>query len=251
MSKDFEGKWQHDLYFEGERSFNSRYSTSQQDHRQSKFVISSNQSVPSDRFRPVNQNRFPLNDYMFRSAPIHTEHRERVGNIPEKNFSLNRHSPNLRKKPQSTSDYEQRNVHPNAIDERIFHRRRNFTNSQYQQDESTMKFYGNPSKRNISREMNRPSQEINQFRDNDDHRKSSKYEVSQKTRNLPLRFPDNASNVEHSKRYSHMRNNLTNPSQVQTISSSQIKHSQDQQLNMLKPSIERDFLFSYEYVHVI
>ena len=236
MSKDLEGKWQHDLYFEDERGSNPRYSASRQDHRHSKFVISSNQSVPSDHFRPGNQNRFPLNEYMFRSAPTHTEHRERIVNIPEKNFSLNRDSPNLRKKPQPTSDYQQRN----AIDERIFHRRRNFINSQYQQDESTMKFHGNSSKRNVPREINRP----NQFRDNDDHRyygKSSKYEVSQKTRNLPLRFPDDASNVERSKRYSHMRNNLTNPSQVQRISSTQINPSQNQQLNMFESSIERDF----------
>lgn len=201
FSKDFQGKWQHDLYFEDERKSNFRSSTSRQDHRQSN-----------------NPNQFLLNDYMFRSSPTQTNYRERTVHIPEKKPSLDRHSLNLRKKPQSRSD----DYPSNAIDERIFHRRRNFTNSQYQQDSNV---HENSSERN-----------------NDNHYydgKSSKYEISQKTRNLPLRFPENnTSNTERSKRYSHMRNNLTNPSQVQRISS-----SQNQQFDLFQSSIQEKIFF--------
>lgn len=174
---------------------------------------------------------------MFQSRNSHYDHRRQVPQESERNLSLDRTNhfesnrrSNYRKDIETTpSRQEQRDYHGNTIDERVFHRRRNFTNSQFQQ-------HDNPSKRNESgRQLSKPSQENNRFRDNDDYRYQSK---SEKTRNLPPRFLENGLNTERTKRYSHMRNNIIHPSQTQGATTSQTKHSQDRHFIPFEQSIQ-------------
>lgn len=93
--------------------------------------------------------------------------------------------------------HQQKQQNPNNpyhIDERVFHRRRNFTNSQFQQQNNELKVHDmNRSKENQKRFDEKPN-EYNQFKYNngknqqDNHSYFKKYDFNENKNNLPPRL---------------------------------------------------------------
>ncbi|CAF4704426.1 unnamed protein product [Rotaria sp. Silwood1] len=296
LYRDSDAKWQHDLYFQDEKLLKFQSSSYKQDRNH--FEHSNN----DDR------EQLHLNDYISRAQKGHSgynqqrfynDYRQRV---PQKNFN---HSYNIRKddfdvkdygrslsnnhngasnrnintyeKPQTTfrqqqQQQQQNNYNPYKIDERIFHRRRNFTNSQIQQQDNVSKLHNNNNNnpnRNIPRRFDEKSNENNQFKKNYEYfNKSGKnqhesqnlkrFEFYENKNNLPPRLQviynkrdliqkqqyqqnptsnisTDISNIERPKRYSNMRNTMTNSiEQQQQMLSSKIQHYQDQRSNNIE-----------------
>ncbi|CAF1023413.1 unnamed protein product [Rotaria sordida] len=288
FDRDSDGKWQHDLYFRDEQIFRSRSSLHKQDRHH--FEHGNN----------VAQEQLHLNDYISRSQKGRSGYNQQQyyndyrQPIPQKNFNNKLHNDrkddfdfqdygrllsnnhnvgynrniNTYEKSQTTVRQQQHDYNPYKIDERIFHRRRNFTNSQFQQQDIVSKFYNDNPHGNIHRRFNEKSNENNQFKKNyeyyntsnknqQENRNLKRYEFYENKNNLPPRFQiinnkrdliqkqqyqqnsnlnlsiDN-SNIERSKRYSNMRNNMTNSIQqtlLSKIQNYQDQHSNDIELN--------------------
>lgn len=146
LYRDFGGKWQHDLYFQDQKQIQSQRSHS----------------------HTHNRERFHLNDYMSRSNQTHRQPTREGNQNRMTNFEC--------------KDYHHNTFNQQQTDERTFHRRRNFTNSHFQQQDR-------PLKDNFPRKTHQINRDFD------------KYEL---TNNLPSRLQ---SNIERPKRYSNMRNN--------------------------------------------
>jgi len=152
------------------------------------------------------------NDYRRRiSHETNTKlYNDRINNFEIKDYdrslSYNRNSynkdTNIHKETQTTSRQQRHNYDPYQIDEQTFHRRRNFTNSQYQQQDNILKFNNNPTNRNDQRRLDKQSNGNNQFKDNNEYRNYGgknqqqnrvfkKYELYENKNNLPPRLQIN------------------------------------------------------------
>ncbi|CAM4889956.1 unnamed protein product [Rotaria socialis] len=287
---DSDAKWQHDLYLRDEEILKSRYPSDKQNrtyfehgnHRDREhFPLKDTNSQSKTEHNCYHQPQRDYHDYR-RRIP-HTSynklHNNRVNNFDVKDYgqplsnnrndSYNRtmntnekyHVAPRRQQQQQQSD----NTNLYHIDERIFHRRRNFTNSQFQQQANELKLHNsNPSRQN-PRRFDEKSNEPNQFKHNNQYKNNNseklqqeyrglkKYEFFETKNNLPprlqldnpkrnftqkqpyqqkptLNLSSQLSNIERPKRYSNMRNHMTNSIEQQTLSS-KMQHFQDQRNN--------------------
>ncbi|CAF4478515.1 unnamed protein product [Rotaria socialis] len=287
---DSDAKWQHDLYLRDEEILKSRYPSDKQNrtyfehgnHRDREhFPLKDTSSQSKTEHNCYHQPQRDYHDYR-RRIP-HTSynklHNNRVNNFDVKDYgqplsnnrndSYNRtmntnekyHVAPRRQQQQQQSD----NTNLYHIDERIFHRRRNFTNSQFQQQANELKLHNsNPSRQN-PRRFDEKSNEPNQFKHNNEYKNNNseklqqeyrglkKYEFFETKNNLPprlqldnpkrnftqkqpyqqkptLNLSSQLSNIERPKRYSNMRNHMTNSIEQQTLSS-KMQHFQDQRNN--------------------
>jgi len=111
----------------------------------------------------------------------------------DRSLSYNRNGYNKNTNTQTAvSRQQQHDYNLYQIDERTFHRRRNFTNSQFQHQDNISKFNNNLSNRNDQRQLGKQSNENNQFKDNYEGRKGfQRYELYENKNNLPPRLQVN------------------------------------------------------------
>ncbi|CAF2391545.1 unnamed protein product [Rotaria sp. Silwood2] len=286
--KASDAKWQHDLYFRDEQLLKSRsplhkhdrnhfdnsgdreqlhlhnyISRSQQgrsSYHQQRYYHDYRQRVPLKNFNNSNNNRKDDFDFKNSGRSLSNNH----------NGNYNR-SINTYEKLQTTSrqQQQQHNYNPYKIDERIFHRRRNFTNSQFQQQDNILKLHNNNNpNRNIQRRFDEKSNENSRFKNNyeyynqggktqQENRNLKRYEFYENKNHLPPRLQiihnnrdliqkqqnqqsptsslsTDILNIGRPKRYSNMRNNMTNSIEQQQILSSKIQHYQDQRSNNIE-----------------
>ncbi|CAF3581328.1 unnamed protein product [Rotaria socialis] len=286
---DSDAKWQHDLYLRDEEILKSRYPSDKQNrtyfehgnHRDREhFPLKDTNSQSKTEHNCYHQPQRDYHDYR-RRIP-HTSynklHNNRVNNFDVKEYgqplSNNRNDSynrtmNTNEKyhvaPRRQQQQQSDNTNLYHIDERIFHRRRNFTNSQFQQQANELKLHNsNPSRQN-PRRFDEKSNEPNQFKHNNEYKNNNseklqqeyrglkKYEFFETKNNLPprlqldnpkrnftqkqpyqqkptLNLSSQLSNIERPKRYSNMRNHMTNSIEQQTLSS-KMQHFQDQRNN--------------------
>ncbi|CAF0895321.1 unnamed protein product [Adineta steineri] len=287
--KDSDGKWQHDLFYQDEQKSKSRHSL--QNYNANHYERSYNGNGEQPR-----SNNFisrPYKRYTGYQQPQRytSSYRQRLSHdnynnspkVPINSFDLKDYNRPLSynrtgynkdmtttttttsKEAQVTSRQQRHDNNPLQIDERTFHRRRDFKNSQFQQQENGSKINTNFDRN----DQKRFSEQINgndRFKDNNEYynqtRKNQqdfkKYELYENKNTLPPRFQTNnnnnnqtliqkqqfqqkpssnlssdITNNDRPKRYSNMRNSMTNYNQQQTLSS-QLQHYQDQRSNKLE-----------------
>jgi hypothetical protein len=150
-------------------------------------------------------------------------HNDRINNFNFKDYdrslSYNRYDynkdTNIHKETQTAPHQQRRNYDPYQIDERTFHRRRDFTNSQFQQQDNVSKFNNNPSNRNDQRRLSKQSNENKQFKDNNEYRN---YEGKNQQQNRGLRrygLYENKNNLPPRLQINNNYRNLTQKQQYQ------------------------------------
>jgi len=150
-------------------------------------------------------------------------------------LSYNRNGYN--KEAQTIPHRQRRDNDPYQIDERTFHRRRSFTNSRLQQQDNGLKFDNNPNRNGLPR----LGEQSNQYgRKNEVYENKNKLpprlQMNNNNQNLSSNLSTDVSSNERPKRYSSMRNNMTNSIQQRTLPS-QIQRYQDQRSNNAEQSI--------------
>ncbi len=161
------------------------------------IVLSSLKFLPKPHlsilyFRPrynYNREQLHLNDYMLRSQKGHTGHHQqqyqnrrflqetekktqqgRINNFDftdyDRSSSYNRNALNRDLITQTAPRPKRGDNNPYQIDERTFHRRRNFTNSQFQQHEDVSKFNKNPSNRIDQRQQSKENHQLYENKNN-------------------------------------------------------------------------------------
>ncbi|CAF0904610.1 unnamed protein product [Adineta steineri] len=284
--KDSDGKWQHDLFYQDEQKSKSRHSLQNYNGNHYERSYNSNGEQP----RSNNFISRPYKRYTGYQQPQRytSSYRQRLSHdnynnspkVPINSFDLKDYNRPLSynrtgynkdmttttsKEAQVTSRQQRHDNNPLQIDERTFHRRRDFKNSQFQEQENGSKINTNFNRN----DQKRFSEQINgndRFKDNNEYynhtrknqQDSKKYELYENKNTLPPRFqtnnnnnnrtliqkqqfqqkpPSNLSsditNNDRPKRYSNMRNSMTNYNQQQTLSS-QLQHYQDQRSNKLE-----------------
>ncbi|CAF2263381.1 unnamed protein product [Rotaria magnacalcarata] len=285
---DSDAKWQHDLYLRDEEILKSRYPSDKQNrtyfehgnHRDREhFPLKDTGSQSKTEHSSYHQPQRDYHDY--RRRITHTSynklHNNRVNNFDvmdygqplsnNRNGSYNRtmntnEKSHVASRRQQQQQQQQQSDNTNLyhIDERIFHRRRNFTNSQFQQQTNELKVH-NSNPRRFDEKSNEPNQfkHNNGYKNNNseklqqEYRGLKKYEFFETKNNLPprlqldnpkrnftqkqsyqqkptLNLSSQLSNIERPKRYSNMRNHMTNAIEQQTLSS-KMQHFQEQRNN--------------------
>jgi hypothetical protein len=109
------------------------------DYHEQKYYNNSRRPIPHENYKKPQNDRitsFDLKDY-------------------DRPLSYNRNGCNrdttIHKEAQTTSRRQRRDNDPYQIDERTFHRRRSFTNSQLQQQDNGVKFDNNPNRNGLRR----------------------------------------------------------------------------------------------------
>jgi hypothetical protein len=148
-----------------------RLRTSRSDYHQPQYHNDYRRRVPPETDntkQPVRINNFDFKDY---NRPL---------SYPRNSY--NKSTTNHKESPAAAAPRQQRRDYdPYQIDERTFHRRRNFTNTQFQQQDNISKF-NNPSNRRRS---------DNPFKDGGTNRDLRKYDSYENKNHLPPRLQIN------------------------------------------------------------
>jgi hypothetical protein len=132
-------------------------------------------------------------------------HNDRINNFEIKDYdrslSYNRNDynkdTNIHKETQTTSRQQRHDYDPYQIDEQTFHRRRNFTNSQYQQQDNILKFNNNQRRLDNNEYRNYGGKNQQQ------NRVFKRYELHENKNNLPprLQINNNYRNLTQKQQY--------------------------------------------------
>jgi hypothetical protein len=198
--KDSDVKWQHDLYFLDEQRSKPRATVPRRDQLQF-----NDHTSRSQQGRDTKHYQQYSNDY--RRGVSHDDYtksrNDRINNFEfkdyERSFSHTHHGyfkdTNTYEKAQTTSRQQRRDYDPYQIDDRTFHRRRNFTNSLFQQQDNAPKFNKNPH-RNNQRQLgeHKDTYYNHEGKHQQQNRTLRKYDLYENKNNLPPRLQMNNNN---------------------------------------------------------